>query len=73
MNDSTDICCNGNCRQGRDCPLTAKHPRSMDEAFGTNRFDPYEWHEERIPFLARSVVAAAVLLVLVCYMLVVVL
>jgi hypothetical protein len=66
MNRPHDICCNGDCRQGRDCPLTARHPRSMDEAFGTSRFDPVEWESRKVPWLARSVVAATLLLVVLC-------
>jgi hypothetical protein len=38
----------------------------MDEAFGNRRFDPFEWESHKVPWLARSVVAAALLLVLLC-------
>lgn len=53
-------CCNHDCRQGRDCPTTRKHPRTLQEAFGPYARDDFE---EAEPFAWAVTIALAVLLV----------
>ena len=70
-------CCdaNGNCNQGRDCPVrkermnSRKHPRTMQEAFGPytdNRIAedrPFDWQDKLVMVAGIAAACACALII----------